>query len=301
MSPEAVREILQPPPPDEPIDSPMGRGRYYNKAELVIQVTDTNVSVGYKQPYTSSLTSIPWLVTTNFISTNKAFTDQRESKTILTTEIDVGKFIIWASTNATITSGLGGPPNLIYIKDSRTWNTTKMPGVRLVNGQTLPSRSLTIATPNPLYTKGNYNQPNPAYLGGTNTSNTKPASLICDAYTLLSSSFSDSASSGSYTSRVANDTTVVAAIIAGNSPSGLIYGGGVNNLTRLLESWNGHTYTLNGSLVCLFPSAMATAPFQNPGVYYSAPTRNINFDSNFLDVTRLPPGTPTVRVVVPAE
>ena len=175
-----------------------------------------------------------------------------------------------------------------------------MPGVRLVNGRTLPSRGLSVATPNPLYTKGHYNQPSDAagYLGGTNTSNTKPASLVSDAYTLLSASFADSASAGSYSTRVAADTTVVAAIVTGNVLSGTTYSGGANNLPRLLEAWSGHTYTLNGSLVCLFNSAMATAPFQNPGVYYSAPTRNINFDPNFLDSTRLPPGTPAVKALV---
>jgi len=302
----AVREVLQPPQTGEDINSAMGRERYYNKAELVIQVTDTNVSVGWKQPYASSLTGIPWLATTNFVSTNKTFTDQRESKTILTTEIDVGKFITWAGTNGTITSALGGPPNLIYVKDSRITNSTKLPAVRLVNARTLPSRGLSVATPNPLYTKGHFNQPSDAagYLGGTNTSNTKPASLVSDAYTLLSANFTDSASSGSYSSRVAADTTVVAAIVSGNvvstgSPSGTTgYSGGANNLCRLLEAWSGRTYTLNGSLVCLFNSAMAVQPFQNPGVYYSAPTRNINFDPNFLDSTRLPPGTPAVRALV---
>jgi hypothetical protein len=300
----AVREVLQVPPGAEDINSAMGRERYYNKAELVIQVTDTNVSVGWKQPYASSLTSIPWLATTNFVSTNKFFTDQRESKTILTTEIDIGKFITWSGTNGSITSTLGGPPNLIYVKDSRTWNSTKMPGVRLVNGRTLPSRGLSVATPNPLYTKGHFNQPNDSYLGQTNTGNTLPASLVSDAYTLLSANFTDGASSGSYSSRVAADTTVVAAIVAGNvvstgSPSGSTgYSGGANNLPRLLEAWSGHTYTLNGSLVCLYNSAMATAPFQNPGAYYSAPTRNINFDPNFLDSTRLPPGTPAVKALV---
>jgi hypothetical protein len=297
---DAVREVLQPPPRSEDINSAMGRERYYNKAELIIEVTDTNVSVGWKQPYASSLTSIPWLATTNFVSTNKTFTDQRESKTILTTEIDVGKFITWAGTNGAITSALGGPPNLIYVKDSRIWNSTKMPGVRLVNGRTLPVRGLSVATPNPLYTKGHYNQPSDAagYLGGTNTSNTRPASLVSDAYTLLSASFADSASASGYSTRVAADTTVVAAIVTGNVLSGTTYSGGANNLPRLLEAWSGHTYTLNGSLVCLFNSAMATAPFQNPGVYYSAPTRNINFDPNFLDSTRLPPGTPAVRALV---
>ena len=155
-----------------------------------------------------------------------------------------------------------------------------------------------MATPNPLYTKGHFNQPTAGFLGTTNTSNTRPASLVSDAYTLLSGSFTDSASSSGYSSRTAADTTVVAAIVAGNVPSAGTYSGGVNNLPRLLEAWSGHTYTLDGSMVCLFNSAKATAPFQNPGVYYSAPSRNINFDSNFTDPTRLPPGTPSVRTLI---
>jgi hypothetical protein len=58
---------------------------------------------------------------------------------------------------------------------------------------------------------------------------------------------------------------------------------------------------LNGSLVCLYNSAKATNVFQSPGVYYSAPTRNINFDPNFLDATKLPPGTPALRALVRAK
>ena len=307
----AVREVLQPPPAGEDINTAMGRERYYNKAELVIQVTETNVLLGVKEPYASSLTTIESLTGTNFVNgnfltTTNRFTDQRENKLVFTTEINVGKFITWASTNATViaTLGAGKPPNLIYVKDSRTTNSTKLPAVRLVNAKILPSRGLSVATPNPLYTKGHFNQPTDGHLGTTNTSNTKPASLVSDAYTLLSANFSDAASSGSYSTRVAADTTVVAAIVAGNvvstgSPSGTTgYSGGANNLCRLLEAWSGRTYTLNGSLVCLFNSGMATAQFQNPGVYYSAPTRNINFDPNFLDSTRLPPGTPAVRALV---
>lgn len=296
----AVREVLQYPPSSEAMDSAMGRERYYNKAELVVLVSNSTVTVGVKQPFSSTLTSIPWLATTNFLSTNSLFTDQRELKTVQTTQIDVNKFSIWAATNSTVISvlGTGVKPNLIYVGDFRTESASRMNGVRLVNGQTLPERGLTVATPNPLYTKGHFNQPNSAYLGTTNTSNTKPASLVADAYTLLSGSFSDSLSSGGYASRVAADTTVVAALVAGNVPSGSVYSGGVNNLPRLLEAWSGRTYTLNGSLVCLYNSAKATNVFQSPGVYYSAPTRNINFDQNLTDSTKLPPGTPSLRVLV---
>jgi hypothetical protein len=79
------------------------------------------------------------------------------------------------------------------------------------------------------------------------------------------------------------------------------FSGGVMNFTRLLENWSGHTLTLNGSIVNFFDSVKATAPFQNPGVYYSAPSRNFNFDPNFLDVTKQPPGTPEVRTLIRAS
>lgn len=296
----AVREVLATPPAGEDINSAMGRERYYNKAELLVLVSNSTVTVGVKNPYDSTYTAIPYSQCTNFLTTNSAFTDQREGKTVQTTQIDVAKYTTWAGTNLSVSGKLGAGviPNLIYVADFRTESSSKLDGVRLINGQTLPSRGLTVATPNPLYTKGHYNQPTSSYLGTTNTSTTSPASLVSDAYTMLSANFTDSASSASYSTRTAADTTVVAAVITGNVPSASGYSGGVNNLPRLLEAWSGRTYTLNGSMVCLFSSAKATAPFQNPGVYYSAPTRNINFDSNFTDPARLPPGTPSLRTPI---
>src|SRR6185503_18868896 len=101
--------------------------------------------------------------------------------------------------------------------------------IRLINGQTLPSRGLTVASPNPLYVKGHYNQPTTAHLGTTNTSNAKPASLVSDALTILSANWTDASSSADYETRNAASTTVNAAILTGivettNSPS--IYSGG---------------------------------------------------------------------------
>jgi hypothetical protein len=89
------------PPAGEDVDSAMGRQRYYNKAELLILVTNSSVTVGVKNPFDATTNNIPWNQVTNFISTNIVFTDQREGKSILTTEIDVGKFIAWATTNTT--------------------------------------------------------------------------------------------------------------------------------------------------------------------------------------------------------
>jgi hypothetical protein len=150
--------------------------------------------------------------------------------------------------------------------------------------------------------KGHYNCTNNAHLGTTNTSSSRPASLVADALTVQSGAWSDAASGGSYSSRVPSDTTINAALLAGmvySSANGTtIRSGGVVNFPRLLEAWSGRTLTLNGSLVNLFDSASATAPFQWPGTYYSAPSRNFNFDPNFLDSTRMPPGSPELRVLI---
>ncbi len=302
-TPAAIRQVIEVPPASEAISSAMGQQRYYNKAELLILVTNSTVTVAAKTPLSAVSTSIPWSQVTNFVSTNVAFTDQREAKTVRLTEIDVSKIEAWSLTNTTIQSVLGPnhPVNLIYVADSRTTTGSQLDAVRLVNGQTMPARGLTVATPNPLYVKGHYNQPTAAHLGTTNTSNAKAASLVSDALTILSSTWSDALSGGSYTARDAVNTTVNAAILTGivettNSPA--LYSGGVHNLGRFLEDWTSRTFTCNGSMVVLFPSAKATAPFQQPGAYYYPPARNFAFDLNFADITKQPPGTPELRALI---
>ena len=58
------------------------------------------------------------------------------------------------------------------------------------------------------------------------------------------------------------------------------------------------TLTLNTSIVNLFASTRATHQFQNPGVYYYAPTRQFSFNQNFLNYTKQPPGTPLLVATV---
>lgn len=303
----AVREILNQPPTGESSSSAVGQQRYYNKAELLVLVSNVTVTVQVKQPFDTSPVTIPWIQISNFVTTNITFTDQREGKTTRTTQIDVGKLTSWAATNALVIAKLGAgvPPNLLYVADNRTVTGSQVAVVRLVNAQTLPSRGLTVATPNPLYVKGHYNCPTAAHLGTTNTTNTKPASLVSDALTVLSPTWSDGASSGSFDSRNAGDTTVNAAILTGDvdsagSTGSSPFSGGVMNLPRLLEDWGNGAIklTINGSIVNMFNSVRATAPWQTPGTYYYAPNRNFNFDNNFLDSTKQPPGTPSLRTLI---
>jgi hypothetical protein len=300
----AVREVVNIPPAGEAMSSPMGQQRFYNKAELLILVSNATVVVRVKTPFDAAPTTINWTNANYFISTNISFTDQRENKVMKTTELDLTKFRTWAATNTAVIAklGAGNPPNIIYVADDRSVTASQKTAVRLINGQTLPSRGLTLATVNPVYVKGHYNCTNAAHLGTTNTSSSRPASIIADAFTPLSSTWSDAASSGTYSSRVAANTTVNAALLAGmvyTSADGTTSkSGGVVNFPRLLEAWSGRTLTLNGSMVNLFDSARATAQFQVPGAYYSAPSRNFNFDANFLNPAQMPPGSPELRVLI---
>ncbi len=302
----AVREVLNLPPSGETLASAMGQQRYYNKAELQVLVSNATVTIWVKTPFDAAPTTINWTNSNYFINTNVFFTDQRENKIIKTTEIDVAKFTTWAATNTAVIAklGAGTRPNLLYVADNRTVTGSELAGVRLINGQTLPTRGLTLATPNPLYVKGHFNCPTAAHLGSTNTTDTKPASLASDALTVLSGNWSDAASAGSYSTRNAASTTINAAVLTGivettNSPAR--YSGGVHNLGRFLEDWSGDTITYNGSMVVLFDSTRATAPFQQPGAYYSPPTRELYFDTNFKDVTKQPPGTPELRALIRAS
>jgi hypothetical protein len=161
---------------------------------------------------------------------------------------------------------------------------------------------LTVATPNPLYVKGHYNSPSsPNYRGTANTSNTRPASLVADAITILSQNWNDANGNTSLGSgnRNAIDTTVNAAFLAGIVPSdGDYYSGGVENFPRFLENWSGDTFTYNGSMVVMFYSHYAVGPWTGTGVVYNPPNRNWSFDINFMDATKLPPGTPQLLTMV---
>lgn len=307
--PTEIREIIEMPPAGENPQSWRGQQRMYNKAELVVRVTDGGPLVIVKNSLDSTGVVIPEEQVESFIDTSKSFSDQREGKLVKATEIDISKFNTWASTNTFVTSKLGAgvPPSIVYVSDERTVSQSQIAAVRLVNGEQLPSRGLTLATRNPLYVKGNFNQPDPARLNTSYTANTEPASLICDAITVLSSAWEDEKSNINFRARRANPTTVNAAIMTGNveTSDGATpmngFSGGVPNLTRLLEDWK-HSgqqkLTINGSMIAMFESEISNSQFRWPGYYYYAPEREFNLDRNFEEENGLPPGTPQLISVI---
>lgn len=294
-SPSAVREVVEIPPAGESASSLMGKQRYHNKADLVLIVSNTTVTAK-SGAYDNFATAIPSTDYNKFYSTT-SFYNKREGKTVNAVQIDVGKLKAWAETNVTLRSLISRDLSSIYVADKRTVTSTTESGVRLVNGQTLPSLGLTVATPNPLYVQGHYNAP-AAHLGTTNTTLTKPASLVGDSINILSKDWSDANSTKSLANRTAGNTTVNAAFLAGIVASdGVNYSGGVENFPRFLENWSGKTFTYNGSMVVMYYSQLATAPWGGSDVY-NAPSRNWTFDVNFMDATKLPPGTPQLLTTI---
>jgi hypothetical protein len=335
----AVREIINLPPAGESATSAVGQQRFYHKAGIVLLVSNTTVTLTVKDlgAAAGAFTNIPFASAspsgadrTNlaqmlpFLSLTNRFYDYREGKWVMPTQIDMGKLKVWLTTNADVLtcfpSDSGVYPQIMYVADFRT--LTNLHAVRVANGSVIPTNGsthataegFTLATINPLYVWGNYNCPNTSHLGTTNTTQTFPAALICDAITILSTNWQDytygNAGSATYgigglSNRNAAHVTINAAIIAGTvfttGTGAGNWSGGIQNLTRLLENWAGDMLTLNTSLVVLYNSARATNQFQNPGTYFSAPTRNFNFDQNFRIEAKLPPGTPVVVGTTPAN
>jgi len=299
-TPDAVHAIIEMPPSGESAATAVGRQRYYNKADMLVVVSNSVVTVQSGR-FNNFATPIPYDEWKNFIDTNVTFYNKREGKTVKTTQLNVKNLKQWSQSNTSLRPALGNRDvRSIYVADMRTQSGSTQSGVKVVEGEQLPDLGLTIATPNPLYVQGHFNAQG-SDVGQNETKLAKPASLIGDSINILSTAWQDSNSSLGLGSRKANDTTVNAALLGGIVPSnGTYYSGGVENFTRFLEDWGGRTLTYNGSMVVMYNSKTATAPWGGSDVY-SPPSRNWAFDANFLDATKLPPGTPEVRGIIRGE
>ena len=300
-TPQAIREIIEPPPAGEDPNSPLGQLRYYNQCDMVVVASDTGISAT-SGSFNNFATSIPTNELMTFVSTLTSFFDARESKTVQPIDINIGNLTAWSQTNASLrysTFGSNLILNSVYVVDSRTLPGTSLGAVRVLNGLQLPPNGLTVATGRPLYVWKDYNQTNSANLGTANTSTTRPASLVGDAITILSDSWVDANSTSPVGSRTASVTTVNAAFLTGAVDTTLgHYSGGMENFPRFLETWGPTQFTYNGSMIKMFPSLYATNAWNNNNNIYSPPKRNWAYDANFDDPTKLPPKTPSLLKVI---
>jgi hypothetical protein len=299
-TPAAVQQVIQIPPVGEDPASAMGQQRYYNKADLIILVNNNGI-VAESGLASSFAQQVPTNELALFVSTNMSFYNKRETKTVKAIQIDVGALTLWNATNKSFSPALASKNvETIFVADLRTLPSADEPGIRLVNGATLPPLGLTVATPDPLYIQGNYNVPASA-LGTTNTTGALPASIASDAITILSTTWNDTNSTLNLSSRIAGNTTVNAAFLTGIvASSASSDSGGVENFPRYLEDWSNATNTYNGSMICMYYSHIATGPWLGIGStynIYNPPTRNWSLDQNFQYQNKLPPGTPCLAVV----
>jgi hypothetical protein len=299
-TPEAIREIIEPPRPGEDPNSPIGRLRYYNQCDMLLIASDNGIISASSGGFNNfSTKNIPTNEVALFVSTANSFWDAREGKTVRPIDIDIGALKSWSETNTNLRFALiGSNLTSVYVVDQRTLSGNSLGAVRVRNGLQLPTNGLTVATGRPLYVRGNYNQQNPANLGTANTSTTRPASLVADAITILSESWQDTYGNSLHG---ATATTVNAAFLTGVVETTLgHYSGGMENFPRFLESWGPTIFTYNGSMIKMFPSLHATNVWGKPNVY-DPPARNWAYDANFNDPTKLPPKTPSLLKVIRSQ
>lgn len=309
-----VNAILQVPPAGESPSSSIGTNRLYNQADVIVLVSNGNaITVTSGVEVNNRATVISNNEWSSFISTNGTFYDGREGLPVYPVTINIGALRKFSSTNAALRSALAAAPSRssstadiesVFVADMRTTNGTWEPGIVLSNGAALPSNGLSVVSPDPVYVVGLWNVTTNVNSSGaaidltTNSysvSNTLPSAIYTDAITILSPAWTPLNSSNSISGRNANDDTVNAAILTGNVPStSSNYSGGVENFVRFLEDWSNNNFYYNGSMVELFPSQIAKAPWPGTGVVYNPPTRNWAFDQNFLNPSQLPPLTPRI-------
>jgi hypothetical protein len=187
-------------------------------------------------------------------------------------------------------------------------------GVRVFGSETLPfpggiadPTGLTIVSDQALYVEGDYNE--------GNVGNPKqPAALMADTINVLSQGwtrtgagicYNDCQSGQTRSTRLAESTVINAAFLGGvDLTTAGNYNGGLENYPRFHERWTGTTLTYRGSFVSLGTPQHANGPWCGTGGsstsgcnIYDPPTRNWDFDVDFVDVQNLPPITPRFVLV----
>ncbi|MCK5126220.1 MAG: pilus assembly PilX N-terminal domain-containing protein [candidate division Zixibacteria bacterium] len=206
------------------------------------------------------------------------FYDHKEKKQVRNTQIDVGLL----STSAYFPNN-----GIIYVSDQLSGSYIN--GTTLVNGDDLNGKPMTVACENPVYIQGDFN-----------TQDKQPAAVMTDAMYFLSNNwnYANSTEFSSLSSRIPTATEANVSFITGDVAPDIAasnHQGGLENLPRFLEDWRGKELKIRGSMIQMWRSQQAIGDYTY-GQYYTAPSRNWGFDTDLSDPSKLPPGTPSVRV-----
>jgi hypothetical protein len=304
---ESYHQLIERPPAGgDPSSDPMSNIRYYNQADYRVLIDASN-NITITDYNNNAISGNEYKQIHDNMTTNQVIWDNRENAYVRITSVNVGavtsalnKLPAWNHT------GTGG---IIYFSDTSagtsvsvtlngTTSSTTERGIRLTNGGTLPSSGMTVVAENPVYIQGDYNTGGPPPSdSGTFTDPDKlgytrvAAAVIGDAIDILSGAWVDTNSDKSISSRIATSTTVNAALVGGEVPSGGgKYSGGGEGFVRFLEDWqkNSNTFTYYGSMVELFNSLQATGAWSSSASIFKQPGLHWYYDTNFG--TTGPPG-----------
>jgi hypothetical protein len=242
-------------------------------------------------------------------TTSTSLFNHREGALIRMLDVDIGGLMDCVQANPAIAGGRAlddatdGGLVWYFGVDGPDSNGVNSYGVRVTGGADLSSGApgaptplgLTVVTNQALYVQGDYN-----------SLNKKPAALLGDSFNVLSNSWNDGASAGGIGGRVASDTTINAALLAGTDTTAGVeglagqdsgeYNGGLENYPRFHEDWSGKTFTYRGSLVSLDRPLHVAGPWGDQS--YSPPHRDWDYDTSFNDASGLPPLSPRFIHVV---
>jgi len=258
--------------------------RFENKAGLVItesgnlyeQTGDITNGEYTTRTFLDNITNLSWAVTSNEFYNRRNmdyWTNDTELGMVRPIDIDIGLFNGWVSNQSSLSFKDPSSPRvgILYIEQTNATGHA----VRISNAEELYplSSGFTLATPNPLYVKGDYN----VKIGGTEDTN-YPSALLSDAMTVLSDYWDDEDNkiwpwkiidprrwpNPTYHCNDACDTTINSAIMTGSAVTGddeLRTSGWANNLIRYLEYWKYRTFTLRGNQTCLWKSKYEEQPY----------------------------------------
>ena len=253
--------------------------RFQNKAALVITpegdiyeqrgvVTNAEFTT---RVYVDNITNTSWAITTNEFYNRRNmdyWTNDTAVGMVYPLDINIGLFNEWVSNQPSLTFK---DPNsdragIIYIEQTNATGHA----VRISNGEELYPLpyGFSLATPNPIYVKGDYN----TKIGGNYNTN-YPSALLSDAMTILSDYWEDEDNQvwpanvinptvypkPSFYCNNACDTTINTAVMTGSAittedVNEYRFSGAANNLIRYLEYWKYRTFEINGNQICLWPS-----------------------------------------------
>ena len=178
--------------------------------------------------------------------------------------------------------------------------------LKLVNGSlnNLPTPGFSVGSENPVYLQGDYNAD--AGFGDPHAA----AAIFADSVTFLSNAWGDYVSFKYPTGlffRPATTTWYRVAVASGKSLAWANPGwssnfydgmdGGVRDLLRSLEYWGGD-FNYRGSLASPYTSQYGVGVYKCCATVFNPLNTNYSFDTDFLDPSQLPPGTPRLQDIV---